>query len=134
MSDREPNYFPLLLVIIVGVTVGNLLSTLITAKVIEYQAQVVIAEANRAFQEQNQKAKSEAASAAQRKAALTAQQQEAMRKQRALDPHGIRLHQACEEWQKADASLRSETTRHESAKHCSRYESYIQTGVLPSGK
>lgn len=134
MSDREPNYFPLLIVIILGVTIGNLLSTLITAKVIEHQAQVAIAEATRAIQAQNSQAKAEATAAAQRKALLNAQQQEAMQKQRALDPHGVRLHQACQEWKNTDASLHSETTRHETTTHCSRYETYVQTGVLPSGK
>lgn len=134
MSDREPNHFPLLIVIIVGVAIGNLLSTLITAKWIEYQAQVAIAEATTVIQAQKSQAKTEATASTQRKALLNAQQQEAMRKQRASDPHGIRLHQACEEWKTTDASLHSETTQAETAIHCAQYESYIQTGVLASVK
>lgn len=126
-----PSYLAWLAVIIVGVTVGNLLSTYITARIAAHQAEAAMAGLQRSMQTQAGQARAAAAEAARREAARQASQQAALRDQRTDDPTGRRLWQSCADWRRADADLGSATTRAEVARHCGRFESYVSTGVPP---
>jgi len=126
-----PSYLAWLAVIIVGVTVGNLLSTYITARITAYQAEAAMAELQRSMQTQAGQARAAAAEAARRDAERQAAQQAALRDQRTDDPTGRRLWQSCADWRRADADLHSATTQAEVDRHCGRFESYVSTGVPP---
>ena len=69
-----PSYLAWLAVIIVGVTVGNLLSTYITARITAYQAEAAMAELQRSMQTQAGQARAAAAEAARRDAERQAAQ------------------------------------------------------------
>lgn len=128
------NYFLIFIIVIFGVAIGNLISTFVVAKAVEYQAQQAMAEAAQVMQRQNREAQAQMNATAQRNAALLEQQQAALRAQRAADPNGVRLSQTCAEWRKADANLNSYTTQTELAKSCARYDSYVMTGIYPTAK
>jgi len=134
MRPREPdtNYPLLLITIIIGVTLGNLLSNFISAKVIEYQSRQAAIELNQTLQVEAQKMQAAAVQASQQNEVRMAENLEALRQQRAKDAIGIKLSQNCAEWRRADANLNSYTTHAEFTKSCNRYEQYLQTGQIES--
>lgn len=117
------NFFALFITITLGVAAGNLMSNWITAKVVEYQTKQALIEFSKNAERATQESRL-------RNAAQNAATQEALRQQRAADRTGQNLAKSCEEWRKADSELKSYTTRTESAKNCSRYERYVNTGQL----
>jgi Na+-transporting NADH:ubiquinone oxidoreductase subunit NqrC len=111
------NYVLLLVVIIVGVAAGNLLSTYITAQA-----------ARQGLQAQSQRTQAHLQAAAQRQAADLADLAEHQQQQRRTDAVGAKLARSCADWQQADVSLHTDTTRTESARQCARFDRYVQTG------
>jgi Na+-transporting NADH:ubiquinone oxidoreductase subunit NqrC len=119
LRSRPPaiNYVLLLVVIIVGVAAGNLLSTYITAQA-----------ARQGLQAQSQRTQAHLQAAAQRQAADLADLAEHQQQQRRTDAVGAKLARSCADWQQADVSLHTDTTRTESARQCARFDRYVQTG------
>jgi hypothetical protein len=115
---KDLDYLWLFFVIAGGVAMGNLISTWITARVEAYE----IERATAAFQQSmvEQKERSEA---------QVEQQQEQTKEERALSAMGKVLERTCRDWQQAQRTTPTYTTRTESQKHCSRYERYLATGA-----
>jgi len=129
---EEVDYFFLLITIVVGVTIANLLSNFITAKVVTYQAQQAAIEVGRVLQNQAKATQAATREAVQQSIAQQEAAQRVLQQQRASDANGIKLSQSCAEWRRAEANLNSYTTRTEAAKFCNRYDRYVQTGQIDS--
>jgi hypothetical protein len=90
-AAASPNYAAWFLVIILGVTCGNLLSTWLIATVVEYRVQLIAEEALKAVQ-----ATTESAARARREASARAEsarlaELDRLRRVRASDPFGVKL-------------------------------------------
>lgn len=148
-NNRPLNYWLLLLVITGGVALGSLLadgvrltvsaiSLAIAADIAEEKLREAREQADAQRQQDEQllqeRAEQDAIQAAAEARATQAQHQAeaAARQQRRNDRTGKQLAQTCADWQRAQQDFDSETTRREVARHCVRYERYVQTGfVLP---
>jgi len=122
------NYVLLLVVIIVGVAAGNLLSTYITAQAVAHAGLQAAQAARQGLQAQSQRTQAHLQAAAQRQAADLADLAEHQQQQRRTDAVGAKLARSCADWQQADVSLHTDTTRTESARQCARFDRYVQTG------
>lgn len=122
------------LLIISGVTLGNLLSNFITAKFLEAQAAQVASDVNAAVQQKAAEAghaqDAQRAADAQAQQAQMAQQLEQQRDERRSDANGQQLSRACAEWTRANTSMHTYTTKSEMNRHCARLERYVDTGGL----
>jgi biopolymer transport protein ExbB/TolQ len=128
------SYLALLAVVIVGVVIGNLISNWITTKVAANDVERAVAELSKSAAEGTSRARDAAITQAQKAANALAPLQDEAREQRRRDRDGVRLAQSCEEWRRANAQLKSDTTKTEMRKHCDIYDRYIQHGVLPQKK
>jgi len=124
-------YFALLVVVLLGVTGGNLLSDWISAQMVAYRVTQAMQDAERSARSPRPPSADVTKSAASAGEQLLRRQQEAAREQRRRDRDGIRLARTCEEWRNADGQLRSETTSTEARKHCGYYDRYVNDGLLP---
>ena len=127
-AAASPNYAAWFLVIVLGVTCGNLLSTWLVATIVEYRIQLVAREAFKAMQ-----ATTEDAARVQREAFARAESASLaelarLRQVRASDPFGIKLARECEDWKRMNQQLPSFTAAAESEKSCLRYSNYLETG------
>ena len=120
----------LLIVIIIGVATGNLLSNWISAKYVEYQIKVATHDLNQELKRQSRIANAQSQASHEQAANRRTQLQAAQQRQRTNDQTGRMLEQTCTEWRKADSNLKTYTTGVEAAKHCMRYNTYVQNGVL----
>ena len=130
----QPNYIALLAVIIFGVAIGNLVSNWVTAKIIEYKVERTAQELNKELVEQARNTKAFANANAEQQATTRKMQEQQIIEQRRTDKIGSRLAQSCTEWKKADNEMVTYTTKRETEKHCSSYESYLLTGVIPPSR
>jgi hypothetical protein len=126
-APESQNYVAWLLVIVLGVTCGNLLSTWITAAIVEYRVQVVAREALKAMQ-----ATMENAARVQREASVRAEsarlaEWDRLRHVRASDAHGMKLARECEDWKRMNQQFSSPTAASESDRSCRRYSHYLET-------
>ena len=128
---RHPNYLAILAVIIVGVTIGNLLSNWITSEILASRAEKYAQQAAKVIASQNEKSRQVADEQNRRAAAAASARAQAEIEQRRSSKDGSRLLQICNEWRKADLEMATYTTKSESAKHCARYDRYLQFGELP---
>ncbi len=124
MDDNEPSYILWFLIIFTAVTLGNLASNYISAKIAEYQIAQAAAEIARigaaALQDfQKQSAKQQARSATQQ------------RQQRLNSPIGIKLEQECSDWTLNHAQTKSNYAAMERNKRCGQLQHYIDTGAVP---
>lgn len=137
------NYLLLLATITIGVMLGNLLSTMIITKVAGYEAKKALAESTKFLEQTVREIEKDAQRSQQQRAAQQAEAQKALARQqadaqkvrvrqRAADVNGLKLARNCEEWRQADLKRSSYTTQTEAAKHCQRYEKYLETGFLPN--
>jgi hypothetical protein len=129
--ESRINYITLLIVIIIGVTAGNLLSQWIANKFLDSESKVEIAEiSNSVPQKTNKPINDTAQSEKPLETIDTASQAElmAVRKQ---DENGIRLAKKCQEWKVAHKDMQTQTSERGMIKHCEAYEEYINTGSLP---
>jgi hypothetical protein len=133
-EGRKINYLLLLLVIAAGVALGNLLSQWVAAEVAALRADRSASALSKSAAERAAKAAEAAVSQAQKTAAQLAGAADYAQEQRRQDREGRRLSQTCDDWRKADAQLKTETTRAEMKKHCGLYERYVEHGVLPGKK
>ena len=123
------NYLILLLIIVIGVTAGNLLSNWLAAQIAQYRA-----EQSPGGSGKPGRTAGSAQDASGTRVPMPSDLLRAQQDQRRRDRDGVRLGQACDEWRQAHTQLRSETARDEMRKHCSLYERYVQDGVLPGKK
>ena len=119
------NYLILLLVIVIGVTAGNLLSDWLAVQIAQYRAESPAGSG---------KSRGSAQDPSGTRIPMPSDVLRAQQEQRRRDRDGVRLGQTCEEWRQAHAQLKSETARDEMRKHCGLYERYVQDGVLPGKK
>lgn len=141
--DAKFNYLVLLLIIIVGVTTGNLLSNWIAGKFTTTETNKIVVEESEPEIEVPE-LETEKLSNPPEDASTTNQQdatapepqntnkltQSELIDQRRLDKDGIRLGKTCEEWRQADKDMDTPTSNRGVDKHCGDYELYLETGVL----
>ena len=134
MRDQDPpviSYLAIFFVVLLAVTLGNLLSTWIAARAAAYVAEQAMAEAARVFTETQKRVKAQTDAMMQRNAEAQRQAHLQTRAQRANSPTGTKLARQCHDWHRAYDQLRSDTALHEKNKHCSAYESFLETGAVP---
>lgn len=135
MPFENPNsngvYLKLFVVILLGVTGGNLLSNWITVRVAEYRLEQTLAATQAKLKHESRQAQQAAAEAQARGQRDAEARQAAAQQARRNDRIGLKLAQACAEWTKANQELQSYTTRTEQDKACSRLNDYVQGGILP---
>lgn len=141
--QSNQNYLVLLLVIIVGVTSGNLLSAWVGKQFAPEDKILKTSEINKLIEDEAT-AETESniestepeleterieppAFEEQNDTALT---QTELIDQRRLDKDGIRLAKTCEEWKQADEDMHTTTSKRGVNKHCGDYELYLETGVV----
>ena len=129
---KDANYLAWLATITVGVTLGNILSTVIMAKAAQYQVEMAMREAAQMMNQAVKDSNEAAAAQARRMTEMNAQQRAQQEAQRRMDPTGQKLAKACEEWRDADANLHSYTTGQEMQRHCGRYDLYVRNGIFGS--
>lgn len=127
-APTSPNYAVWLLVIVLGVTSGNLLSTWLIATVVEHRVQLAAREAAKAMQ-----ASTERAARVRREALARAESErlaalDRLRQARGSDPFGVKLARECEDWKRMAQQLPSATAESESERSCLRYGRYVETG------
>jgi hypothetical protein len=129
-KQSSPNYWLLFITITAAVVVGNLVSTLITAKVAQYQIELTWGETVKAIDQETKRIQAVGQEAVQRSQEQTTRQMEQLRAQRSVDVNGRMLSKQCDDWQRANLELKSDTARSEVRKYCGYYERYINTGEL----
>jgi hypothetical protein len=117
------NHFALLVVIVLGVTGGNLLSNYVTLQAAAYAAKLAMEE----LHHRNN-------AALQQSAERSAIRKLQLRSTRRDDPYGKHLARACADWRAADADLHTRTTGIEVARNCTRFDNYVETGQLPPSR
>lgn len=127
-SSTGPSYLGLLIVIIVGVAVGNLLSNWITATVAERRMEMAAREAVKAMQSFTAQTSQAQIEAVQRAEAARSENQERLVQVRATDAIGVKLNRQCEDWKQMAAQMKSPTANMEAARACTRYRQYLDTG------
>ena len=133
-GNRRPSYLALFVVVAAGVTIGNLASDWIGAQLTALGAGRAMTEWSKAAAAGAARARDAAVAQAQSAAGAAADPLEYAREQRGRDRQGVRLFQTCDEWRKAHAQLKTETTSAEMKRHCGLYERYVEHGVLPGKK
>ena len=128
------NYGAILVVIVIGVTTGNLLSSWITAEIVEYRLKEAGRTAARAIAQQTSESRASAAARAAEIAKSIELQERHLVEQRRGSKIGIGLQQICNEWTKANTELNTYTTKQESERLCARYDNFVKTGILPPQK
>jgi sensor c-di-GMP phosphodiesterase-like protein len=124
-------YLTLLIIIVIGVTAGNLLANWIAMKVVEHQVEQALVGISNEVTTQMNKAQRETSELRAKARAESEAQESRRRQQRLADKTGTALARACEEWKRAHEEFKSYTSETESAKHCGRLERYLTTGVVP---
>jgi hypothetical protein len=125
------SYAKLFIVVLLAVTGGNLLSSWITARVLEYQFEVAASEASVRIKQEAARAQQTAATAQAQGLQEAAAQAAQVQQSRRADKTGTKLAQACAEWTKAHQELQSYTTRTEQERACARLTAYVQSGAAP---
>jgi hypothetical protein len=125
----RPDYLALFFVIFIAIVLGNLTSTVISAAYVAYQADQAVKELNRRAAEERAELAKLAQSEREHAVAAQQQSQEQARRARASGQFGKRLAQSCSDWQRADNQTHTNTTQEQMNKACSRYQSYLDTGV-----
>ena len=141
--EAKFNYLVLILIIIVGVTTGNLITYWITNELTESEIERLSVEASNPVIEVP-KLKTETLTERPEESTETVQQessepettvtpemtQSELIAQRRLDKDGIRLGKTCDEWRQADKDMNTLTSKRGVDKHCGDYELYLETGVV----
>lgn len=135
MSEDRINYVTLLVVIILGVTIGNLTSNFITATYAEFQLAKAAKQLNQELQsineQQTQKRIQQSARNQRLREERKAKQQQKdndIKRKRMSNQLGQRLKRACEDWTNAATEFKGGTAEREMKKHCDTYYTYINTG------
>lgn len=126
------DYWLLLLVIVIGITAGNLLSNWITARIAVYQLEQSLTE----FNQQLETGQAANRQRQQQRSEQSRQQQEQQRlqtrNQRANSRTGLFLSKSCEEWKATNQRYDNFTSQQEMRKACDRYEKFLKTGISPN--
>jgi hypothetical protein len=133
-GNRRLSYLALFAVVAAGVTIGNLASGWIGAQLTALDAGRALADLSKSATAGAARARDAAVAQAQSAAGAAADPLEYAREQRRGDRQGVRLYQTCDEWRKAHAQLKTETTSAEMKRHCGLYDRYVEHGVLPGKK
>lgn len=129
--ESRINYFALLIIITVGVTAGNLISNLITAKYIDAEVEKASVEISNELSTKPKKALQTIKKLTKPTAIENTASQEQLIEQRKLDENGIRLAKNCSEWTVAHKDMNTQTSKRGMVKYCEQYQEYIRTGTLP---
>lgn len=129
--EPKVNYVGLLILIILGVAVGNFISSWITAKYIEADIETVSVEAPKTPSTQAQKTQQTIKKQPKSVIVENITSQEQLIEQRKLDDDGIRFAKTCSEWTVAHKDMQTQTSERGMKKHCGQYQDYIRSGSLP---
>ena len=133
MKDTEIDYLWLFVVIVFGVTCGNLLSNWITASYAAYQVEQAAHQFSRTLEQQTAKSAAEREEVQARQAAQQRQQQQQMRALRETSKVALDLRRQCDDWRRADTENATATTHAQAQKFCRQYDQYLDTGVWDPG-
>jgi len=128
VTPPNPNYMVWLLVIVIGVAGGNLLSTWVTARIVEIRLESAAKEVTHALRLQSEQVSRAANEAAARADAARIAERERLLQIRASDPMGSKLARQCQDWKQMNKQVRSFTAASEEDKSCRRYQHYLETG------
>ncbi len=133
LNRPPPNgsYLPLFVVVVIGVTIGNLLSNWIAAEIVEYKLQASAARAAETIRASGAEAKREAELRLRQSQAAEEAAKSQLREARRADKVGSQLSRTCADWTRANAEMNSYTTRTEKEKACSSLAQYIESGRIP---
>jgi len=132
---RQVDYLVLFIVIALGVTVGNLFSNWVTAKITLYQIEQATVAFNEELTVYN---KAQESRLVENQRTNIAKQQQNIQRQkdkiqteRANSRTGQFLAKSCEEWKATHQRYNNYTAQQEMQKACKQYQQYIDTGVAP---
>jgi hypothetical protein len=126
-----PGHYALLFVIVVsGVTIGNLLSNYITYAISMHYFQHSVSELERQTESAVNAVRETTQQAAEAARRAAAEREEAQQRSRANDPTGRRLERACADWRESHQVNQTRATAEGVEIHCNRYERYLRTGVV----
>lgn len=147
--EPKVNYVGLLVLIILGVAVGNLASSFITAKYFHKENEKTSIDISKAATTEPLKAtKSESDETIRETVKLSpetqsdshtqteitensADQKQSL-EQRKIDENGLRLAKTCNEWTIVHKDMQTQTSERGMNKHCAEYYDYISFGNLPN--
>jgi hypothetical protein len=130
-EDTAPNYLMWFFVILLAVILGNLVSTYITAKIVEYRMSIVAEQAVRQMGEVARQSAAALQQMQERSAQQQAQQTQLQRQQRAASPTGTKLERECSERTQNHVQTKSTYAATERNKRCGQLQHYIDTGAVP---
>ncbi len=144
--EPKINYVTLLVLIILGVAVGNLASSFITAKYFQKEHVKKIADGSKAAPITPSKPskpetapetvklspEKQSSSQATPEASENPVTPEQLIEQRKLDEDGIRLAKTCNEWTVVHKDMNTQTSERGMNKHCAEYYDYLSFGNLPN--
>lgn len=128
--EPKVNYVGLLILIILGVAVGNFISSWITAKFIEVDIETTSVETPKTPTTKSKKTQQTIKKQPKSVADENTPSQEQFIEQRKLDDNGIRLAKTCSEWVVAHKDMQTQTSERGMNKHCELYQDYIKSGSL----
>ena len=129
--EPKINSVALLILIILGVAVGNLASSWINARYIEAKVEKTPAEVSKAFSKNLENTQQDIKKLAEPLKNNNIENQGQFSEQRKLDNNGIRLAKTCSEWKAAHKDMNTQSSERGMNKHCEQYQIYINTGALP---
>lgn len=128
--ESRINYLALLIVIILGVSGGDLISNWITAKYINAEVGKTTAEISKELSTIPKKALQTTKKQTKPTVIEDTTSQEQLIEKRKLDDNGIRLAKNCSEWTVAHKDMQTQTSERGMNKHCDLYQKYINSGSL----
>ncbi len=129
--EPKINYFALLILIILGVAIGNLTSNWVTAKYLEAEVKKTSVEISKALSKKPKNTQQTIKKLVEPIKFKNVANQEQVSNQRKLDDNGIRLAKTCNEWKVAHKDMNTQTSERGMIKHCEQYQEYVNTGTLP---
>jgi hypothetical protein len=126
---KNAGFLSWILVIAIGVCLGNLASNFITAAYVAIQAQVAMQEASKRMAAEQQRLEQRSMDLQQKQAEKRAEQGAAIRRQREGDVTGKELGRLCREWEAQYERTPTPFVDGEKRKVCRRFSDYVNTGT-----
>jgi len=125
---KPAHYLALFIAISLGVAVGNLSSSYISAQYVAYQANQAAKQFQKERAQQQEYTRQQIEEANERRKASNRAQLELDKKQRIASAAGIKLRRSCLDWEMAYKQLNTETTKKKMDQSCMEYDRYIHSG------
>ncbi|QMU60690.1 MAG: hypothetical protein GKR92_02855 [Gammaproteobacteria bacterium] len=147
--EPKINYVGLLILIILGVAVGNFASSFITTKYFHKESEKISVEVSKAVPTTPSKAtETSKLETARETVKLSPEAQPGLHiepeaiensadhkqliEKRKIDENGVRLAKTCSEWTTAHKDMQTQTSERGMNKHCAEYYDYLSFGNLPN--